>query len=150
MDQLIFYESYHQHPINKFIHFICIPIITYSILIFASHFYLKLTDVNKNIIVIRGDEAIVILYNFYYMSYGYPIGVYMFFYNVIIFLLSRLIYTFYPISHTTNLKIFLCAFMMQFIGHLIEGNQPALFTGLRQTLLQAPLHNVNYVYPIIP
>jgi uncharacterized membrane protein YGL010W len=42
---------------------------------------------------------------------------------------------------------FVCAWMLQFIGHAIEGNRPALMTSLSQTVFQAPLLTLEYVYP---
>ena len=42
---------------------------------------------------------------------------------------------------------FCCAWMLQFIGHAIEGNRPALMTSLSQTIFQAPLLTLEYVYP---
>ena len=43
--------------------------------------------------------------------------------------------------------IFASAWMLQFIGHAIEGNRPALMTSLSQTVFQAPLLTLEYVYP---
>jgi len=46
-----------------------------------------------------------------------------------------------------NCKVFAFAWIMQFIGHAIEGNRPALMTSLRQSIFQAPLFTLEYIYP---
>ena len=149
MENIISYEQYHTHPLNKFIHFICIPIIIFSIITFTSHFNFKITKFRDdiNFITIRVDKLILIYYNSYYFSYGIKIGVMMILYNSLFYLLSRFIYHYKNIGHIKNLMIFLCAFALQFLGHFIEGSRPAMFAGLKQTLLQAPLFNLNYIYP---
>ena len=43
MDSVDFYRSFHTHPANKLIHFICIPMIVLSILNFLSKFSLQLS-----------------------------------------------------------------------------------------------------------
>ena len=36
---------------------------------------------------------------------------------------------------------------MQFVGHAIEGNRPALFDSLIQTFTQAPVFSLSYILP---
>jgi uncharacterized membrane protein YGL010W len=48
-------------------------------------------------------------------------------------------------EYTFNLFIF--AWIFQFFGHFIEGNRPALLTGIKQAFLEAPLFTMEYVYP---
>ena len=46
-----------------------------------------------------------------------------------------------------SIIMFASAWILQFIGHAIEGNRPALMTSLSQTVFQAPLLTLEYVYP---
>ena len=46
-----------------------------------------------------------------------------------------------------SIIMFTCAWIMQFLGHAIEGNKPALLTSLTQSIFQAPLFTLEYVYP---
>ena len=68
----MYYELYHTHPVNKFIHFVCIPFIIFSILSFTSHFYFKITRFkdDSEIIIMTVDKLIVLFYNTYYITYG--------------------------------------------------------------------------------
>ena len=43
--------------------------------------------------------------------------------------------------------IFIFAWILQFFGHIIEGNRPALMTSIKQSFLEAPLFTVEYIYP---
>lgn len=147
--ELYFYESYHKDPVNKFIHFICIPIIMYSILVTFSKFYFSVYK-HKNhkfLFHMYFNEATVLFYNIYYLSYGLKIGTIMFLYNLVFHIVTIKIYKYFNHSNIVTFNLFLFAFVIQFIGHFIEGNRPAMLTGLKQTLLQAPLFNLNYIYP---
>ena len=46
-----------------------------------------------------------------------------------------------------SIIMFTSAWIMQFIGHAIEGNRPALMTSLVQSIFQAPLFTLEYMYP---
>ena len=71
----------------------------------------------------------------------------MFLHNCLVYVISKTIFMLFPTKPKKTFFIFLAAFLIQFVGHIIEGSRPALFTGLKQTLLQAPLFNLNYIYP---
>ena len=148
-NELMLYQMNHQDPLNKFLHFICIPIISYSILVFSSKYQLKLINLltQKVKLSMCFNDFIVLFYNIYYLTYGMKIGFYMFIYNNLLHHISKAVYYRYPINGKQNLLVFLSAFTLQFIGHYIEGSRPAMFVGLKQTLLQAPLFNLNYIYP---
>ena len=123
----------------------------YSILVATSKIYFKVFTYknHKFLFHISLDECIILFYNFYYLSYGPKIGLLMFLYIVGFYSVSKVIYLYFDHSDAITFNLFLFAFAIQFIGHFIEGSRPAMFTGLKQTLLQAPIFNLNYVYPIL-
>ena len=43
--------------------------------------------------------------------------------------------------------LFIFAWILQFFGHYIEGNSPALLTGLKQAFLESPVFTMEYIYP---
>ena len=147
--ELYFYESYHKDPINKFIHFVCIPIIMYSILVTANKFYFNVYTYHHHKLLFNMGvgEFIILFYDIYYLSYGPQIGLTMFLYNLFFYTVTVKIYNYFKHSSAVTFNLFLFAFAIQFIGHFIEGSRPAMLTGLKQTLLQAPLFNLNYIYP---
>lgn len=124
------YSDSHQHPINKLIHWICVPTIMFCILgmlwavwepaavlliAAATLFYLRLSPR-----LYVGMVFVVLA-----MAYiGYGLGDYLF---------------------NTCLALFLIAWVFQFIGHLIEGAKPSFFKDL-QFLFIGPLWILAHVY----
>tara|TARA_Y100000591_G_C21828163_1_gene697919 strand:- start:471 stop:941 length:471 start_codon:yes stop_codon:yes gene_type:complete len=146
---IFLYQSYHKDPINKLIHFIFIPVIMYSILVTSGKFYYIVYRYKDHKIIFQMgfDELLILFYDIYYLTYGIKIGTIMFLYNLIFYIVSKTIYSFFKHSSAVTFNLFLFAFVIQFLGHFIEGSRPAMFTGLKQTLLQAPLFNLQYLYP---
>jgi len=170
MDSVDFYRSFHTHPANKLIHFICIPMIVLSILNFLSklslQFFLPLLPfarydpVSKKYIgskkilnstlTIINENTIISIYNlYYYFVYNWKIGLIM---QCYIYFL-RLIGLVWRETDKKWLKhsiiMFVSAWTMQFVGHAIEGNKPALLTSLSQAVFQAPLFTLEYIYPAL-
>mgnify|MGYP000196281601 CR=1 FL=1 len=158
MDSVEFYRSFHTHPMNKLIHFICIPLIVLSTLNFLSKLSLQITlPLSKNYLgskkilkpTVTIDETVIIIsYTlYYYIVYNGEIGLVM--QGYICFL--RLIGIMWRDLDQKWLKhsiiMFVSAWTMQFLGHVIEGNKPALLTSLSQAVFQAPLFTLEYVYP---
>jgi uncharacterized membrane protein YGL010W len=162
MESIYFYESYHLNPINKIIHFTFIPIIMVTTMNFSSLFRFRLNiSLTENFchfrqvnIDISGEKILYLFYLYYYFTYSRKIGMTMSIFLNFIYLISffhrsygSMYYFGSPIWQTNSSILFTFAWIMQFIGHAIEGNRPALFTGFKQSLLQSPLFVVEYVYP---
>lgn len=147
--EVFLYQSHHKDPINKLIHFIFIPVIMYSILVTTSKYYFSVYKHKNHKFQFHMyfDEALILFYSIYYLSYGFKVGAIMFLYNLVFYIISKAVYSYFKHSSATTFNLFLFAFIIQFIGHFIEGSRPAMFTGLKQTLLQAPLFNLHYLYP---
>tara|TARA_B100000900_G_scaffold407404_1_gene420056 strand:- start:878 stop:1135 length:258 start_codon:yes stop_codon:yes gene_type:complete len=45
--------------------------------------------------------------------------------------------------------VFIFSWVLQFIGHYIEGVRPALMDSLSQTVLEAPVFSLEYIFPSI-
>ena len=147
--EVFLYQSFHKDPLNKFLHFICIPVIMYTILVTFSKYYFSVYKHKNHKFQFHMyfDEALILFYSIYYLSYGFKVGLIMFFYNLGFSILRLKIFKYFNHSNKVTFYLFLSAFIIQFIGHFIEGSRPAMITGLKQTLLQAPLFNLQYLYP---
>ena len=68
MEELAFYNTYHTHPVNKVIHFFCIPVLIFTTINFFSCFKIVGTKRsgfhNKQVINLSS-----LLYNFYTTFY---------------------------------------------------------------------------------
>ena len=162
MEDLYFYESYHNNYANKMIHFICIPMIMLTTLNFASlvriRFNVSLIENFSHLRQINfdltGEKILYLFYLSYYFTYSFKIGIIMSIFLNGVYLASVInrvkesrYYYGAPIWQMNSAILFVFAWIMQFVGHAIEGNRPALLTGIRQSFLQAPLFTVQYVYP---
>ena len=128
-----FYRSYHQNPINKAIHLVCIPMLSLCFLNFAS--------------MIGGDKYLFYFYSAYYTFISLKVGVVMTTYLYLLFKLANLWRTNNIYWRENSVCLFILAWIFQFFGHFIEGNRPALLTGITQAFLEAPLFTMEYIYP---
>ncbi len=132
------YGVSHQNPINKKIHWICVPLIMFTLLGLLS--LVKIYNVNLTYLII----AFALLF---YLRLSIPISIGMFiisaaqlgfiFYIEMLFLDIHLIYIY--------LLTFIIAWVGQFIGHKIEGQKPSFFEDL-QFLLIGPAWLISFIY----
>ena len=156
-NQLDFYRSFHTHPINQNIHTVCIPAIVLCVLNYASllriHFeFLKGKPKTISAWYITNlEDLISMLYTIqYYRTYGIKIGSVMFIYiQILLFLTHIWRNTFQNRWLSQTHKVFVVAWILQFLGHAIEGNRPSLMTSLTQTAFQAPLFTLEHSMPFI-
>ena len=146
-----FYDSYHTHPINKFMHLLGIPTIMSSSLIILRDFIIqyeyykhKPTDWRYGI---RLNNLLLLFYTVYYYTYGWYPGVIMHVYLTFLNWLSHWIAVNKKISLKNTSYLFILAWGFQFIGHFIEGNRPALTDSIGQAFLGAPIFSLT---PIVP
>ena len=132
------YGVSHQNPINKKIHWICVPLIMFTLLGLLS--LVKIYNVNLAYLII----AFAL---FFYLRLSTPISIGMLiisaaqlgfiFYIEMLFLDIHLIYIY--------LLTFIIAWVGQFIGHKIEGQKPSFFEDL-QFLLIGPAWLISFIY----
>ena len=138
MNGLEFYNQYHSHPTNELIHFICIPLICITTLNFATLLKVKVFGCS-------GLEIINIFYFVNYFRFGINIGTFMFSYLILLNTLAKIWREFDFKWKRNSLIIFALGWILQFIGHYIEGRKPALFDSIVQSFLSAPLFSLNYI-----
>lgn len=156
-NQLDFYRSYHTHPINQNIHTVCIPAIVLCVLNYTSLLRIHFEFLKENPKTIGSwyktslEDLVTILYTIqYYRTYGIKIGSVMFIYiQVLLFLTHIWRNTFNKRWLSQTHKVFVVAWILQFLGHAIEGNRPSLMTSLTQTAFQAPLFTLEHTMPFI-
>lgn len=151
MNDLAFYQQYHQNPINKCIHFFCIPIISFCVINFLSSVSVFLEHRRTSIYQghwFRGDKIALTFYScYYYLNYGIFVAIVMKTYLYSIIYLADIFRQKNKNWFSHNCIMFLIAWIFQFIGHYIEGQQPALMKGVTQSFLVAPMFVVQYIFP---
>lgn len=143
--ELLFYKEYHNNPINKLIHVICIPLIAVTL----GNLCTYLIPVNALSGFLKGDTILSLLYIYIYHT-GWPnkIAKIMTVWMIIICVIGR--YFRYARPETWVIESFyihVASWVLQFIGHAIEGRKPALFDSLKQAFVQAPVFSLE---PYIP
>ena len=123
------YGESHRNPVNKLVHWICVPLITFSVLgiLWAIHplvtvvaiglalgFYLLLS---WQLALVMGVQSLLVLW-----------------------ILSVMPMVFWPC-----VIIFVLAWIGQFIGHQVEGKKPSFFKDL-QFLLIGPVWLMGFVF----
>ena len=157
------YGESHQNKTNKIIHWICIPLIFWSIIALLSlipHSYL---DVFNNMFlndIMHWGTVVIILGLIFYLrlSLNLFIGMMLFSICVLMDIYYTLIlldaYGFFGFFKTLNnnflllyisLIIFVFAWILQFIGHKIEGKKPSFLKDI-QFLLIGPAWLLAFVY----
>ena len=137
------YAESHQNSTNKKIHWICVPLIMFSLLGLLSA--VKLFEV-------QGFEmnlcyVLIIFAWLFYLNLSLIISIGMFFISVLQLLL--IYYLEINLDNTLLLYlyigIFVVAWIGQFIGHKIEGQKPSFFEDL-QFLLIGPAWIISFIY----
>lgn len=137
------YGESHQNHTNKLIHWICVPLIFFSIvgLLYSIKLPWIIGGYTMNVAVIA-----LIITALYYLRLSLPLGLAM-----IVFILICLSLC-YLIENSTGLSlwiasvtIFVLAWIGQFYGHKVEGKKPSFFKDL-QFLLIGPMWLMSFIF----
>ena len=124
IDQLLaHYGESHQHPVNERIHFIAIPLIMLSLigLIFCIHPWLAYAFMAASMVYYARLSSVFLM----------AMGVWS-------ALLLALVHAMGDVRLPLCVAIFVGAWVLQFIGHKLEGKKPSFFEDV-QYLLVGPL-----------
>ena len=138
------YSVSHQNPTNKMIHWICVPLIFFSVIgmLYSVQFPVKLVgEMNLNLAII-----ILAVVTVYYFMLSKSLSVGMLLFSLVC------IGVCYQIQTTTSIPlwsicigIFVLAWIGQFYGHKVEGMKPSFFKDL-QYLMIGPAWLMSFVY----
>ena len=132
------YGISHQNPTNKKIHWICVPVIMFSLLGLLS--LVKFYNIN----LAYGLIAMALIF---YIKLSISISMGMLLISTIqlgaIYYLEKILL--FPTLLSVYMGIFVVAWIGQFIGHKIEGQKPSFFEDL-QFLLIGPAWLLSFIY----
>ena len=88
------------------------------------------------------------VYSVYYFSWGLNIGVIMTLYLMALELLAEAFNGFMKkrVLLKYNSIVFVLAWVLQFVGHYIEGAKPALMDSVSQAFMVAPLFSLDFLF----
>ncbi len=128
------YKESHLNPINIKIHFICVPLIMWSLLGFLHTFLVA--GVNGSYIGVAAGLA-------YYLSFK---NLRVFVSMSLVTLLMLASYDLIPELRIVSVVVFVLAWLGQFYGHKVEGKKPSFFKDL-VFLLIGPVWVLKKIFP---
>ena len=138
-DWLEAYGESHQNPVNKKIHWICVPLIMLSLLGLLWTLEIPVSDQFK---YSNGATLLIALVSIYYFRLSISMGIGMLF---ISFIMIYIIIWMNDFGITPYIIIFILAWTGQFIGHKIEGEKPSFLKDI-QFLLVGPAWLLGFIY----
>lgn len=138
------YGASHQNPVNKAIHWICVPAIVFSLigLLWSIPVPATMADWRE---WVNFGSLFVAAAMLYYFVLSWPLALGMCLVSLLVIwgnaALDRLDTPLWQIS----LAIFVVAWIGQFIGHKIEGRKPSFFEDI-QFLLIGPIWLLGFIY----
>jgi uncharacterized membrane protein YGL010W len=131
------YGGSHQNPVNKLLHWICVPPIVLAVLglLWSTPVPVVFADVSPWLNWATLAAAAALIY-YLVLSPALAAGVLIAFIALLL-ITQRLAHLPWPLW-LTSLVIFVVAWIGQFVGHAVEGKRPSFFKDL-QFLLIGPL-----------
>jgi len=125
------YSESHLHPTNELIHFVCVPVIVFTLLglLWSIH----------PLVAVAVTAASLVYY--FKLSPAFGVGMLLMSVAMLGVLAALPAPTVLPLS----VAVFVLAWIGQFIGHKIEGKKPSFLDDLR-FLLIGPLFVLSFLY----
>lgn len=149
IDQLLSeYGESHQDQTNKIIHWICVPLIFFSIVGLIASIPAEGVRqfLGENSPYANWAAVALILVLIYYVSLSIPLSFGMMLFAVLCLYLTRIIMQadMGPLW-LISLIVFVVAWIGQFYGHKVEGKKPSFFKDI-QFLLIGPAWLMHFIY----
>ena len=124
------YSMAHKNPTNQTVHWICVPLIYWSVYAALASIPVPSWFVVGDFVVHYGLIAIVLI-QLYYFALSFRLGLAMLIFNVLMVLATNLLVSVLPLPlWQVAIAVFVLAWIGQFIGHNIEGSRPSFFKDL--------------------
>lgn len=138
------YAESHQNPTNKAIHYLCVPVIFFTIIgLLMSIPPVFLQEILPTGMAHWATIAMVFAMIFY-LRLSFLLALKMFVFAMACIMLNQYLSNFIPIF-TFSITVFAIAWIGQFYGHHVEGKKPSFFKDL-QFLLIGPAWVMNKIF----
>ena len=143
------YGVSHQNSTNKAIHWICVPVIFFSLIGLLSlipHGFLERPFSTGVEPYIHWGTVLIVLGLLFFLRLSFPIFLGMVIVSSVILYLVKLVnFTYIHSALLIYLGLFVLAWIGQFIGHKIEGQKPSFLKDL-QFLMIGPAWLLHFIY----
>lgn len=131
------YAESHQHKTNQLIHYICVPIIFFSIIGMLMSIPSNLITQNiaiSNPFLENWATPVLILLLLFYLRLSFSTFVRMLTFSIVCLVGNYYLSNLAPLFYT-SLTLFILAWIGQFYGHKLEGKKPSFFKDLQFLLI---------------
>jgi uncharacterized membrane protein YGL010W len=142
------YGESHQNPTNKLIHWICVPLIFFSLmgLIASIPSGVLSSAFGEGSMYANWAAVILALALIYYMTLSIPLTIGMLLFALAcLFFINQLVLLNIAPLWLVSLGIFVAAWIGQFYGHKVEGKKPSFFKDV-QFLMIGPAWLMHFIY----
>jgi uncharacterized membrane protein YGL010W len=142
------YGESHQNATNKLIHWICVPLIFFSImgLIASIPSGFLQSMLGEGSLFANWAAVILVLALIYYVTLSIPLTIGMFLFAFLcLFLINKIVGANVAPLWVVSLGIFVLAWIGQFYGHKIEGKKPSFLKDV-QFLMIGPAWLMHFIY----
>jgi uncharacterized membrane protein YGL010W len=148
IDQLLLeYGESHQNHTNKTIHWICVPLIFFSVLGLIASIPSGLVQsvMGENNPYANWATVFVVVTLAYYITLSIPLAISMALYALLCLVIAQWIASTGTPLWAASLLIFVVAWIAQFYGHNVEGKKPSFLKDL-QFLLIGPAWLMHFIF----
>jgi len=139
------YGESHVNPVNKAIHWICVPLIVWTVVALLWSIPVP-WDIGSGIVPLNWAVIALVPVQVYYFRLSRRLGMGLMLYNLAMLWLAAVVETHSPWPlWQVAVAVFVLAWIGQFIGHVFEGKRPSFFKDL-QFLLIGPAWLMSFVY----
>jgi len=140
------YGESHQDPTNKLIHWICVPVIVWTVVALLWSIPFPALLHTTGVLPVNWATIALVLAQIYYFRLSFKLGQGLLAYNILMVWLTVMIEAASPWPlWQVAVAVFVLAWIGQFIGHAIEGKRPSFFKDL-QFLLIGPAWLMAFIY----
>jgi uncharacterized membrane protein YGL010W len=142
------YGVSHQNPTNKLIHWICVPLIFFSLmgLIASIPSGVLSSAFGEGSMYANWAAVVLALALIYYITLSFPLTIGMFLFALAcLFFINQLVLLNIAPLWLVSLGIFVAAWIGQFYGHKVEGKKPSFFKDV-QFLMIGPAWLMHFIY----
>lgn len=139
------YGDSHQNKTNKAVHWVCVPVIVWTVVALLWSLPFPFT-VDSSPVPVNWATVILVLAQIYYFKLSFRLGLGLLVYNGLMVALAAWVDSNAPWPlWQVALVLFVLAWIGQFIGHKIEGKKPSFFKDV-QFLLIGPAWLMSFIY----
>lgn len=141
------YAVSHQNPTNKKVHFLCVPIIFFTIVGLLYSIPLPSAPKIGGLVEVNVASIALVLVTLYYVRLSFTLAVGMFLFSLICLVVSENIAVNFSKGTLalTCTALFVLAWIFQFWGHSVEGKKPSFIKDL-QFLMIGPAWIMSFIY----